>query len=415
MLRNFLILSFISASIFAAERVPVDRAIEIALENNPNIRNAGLEVEKAQERLAAQKTRRLPGLSFEAIGSEALNRLTFDVKEGSKTTHLEISRTFNMFAIAKVTQPITQIHKINLGIGLREASLAEEKEKQRSARQAIAREVKAAYANVVAAEAYADAAQDAVATYEEVEREVTVRVSQKSALEADRLDAAARLAATRATALTAVNTLATAKDQLNYLVGREIDVTPMDAAIIEPAEGTIAARPDVREAELRVQQAKLDARLKAADRIPDVSLMVSRMTPIHFDVLPTNITSAALTISYEPWTWGRRSAELAEKRRSIEQAENALRDRQAAAAVEIAAQRRKVQEAAAQVAVRHLELEATRERLRVTRARFHERAARQDEMYSATAALTQAAARKQEAISGYFIARADYEKAIGEQ
>lgn len=426
-MRKFFLLLLMPAAAFAAQPMSVDQAVAAAIKNNANAQNARLEVEKGQARVFEQKTHRYPQIKTDAYGSESLNRLSFDFKEGvfgtypgtgpipNKDTHINLARTFNTFVLTQASQPLTQLHKINLGIRMSEAALAADKESERAARQAIAREVKAAYFQVLTAKSYAEAAKEAVGVYDEVNREMTVRVSQKSALEADRMDAAARLAGARATLLSAENNLASAQDQLNYLVGADVDVLAQAGVAEQPAPATIDQRPDVRKAELQVEAAQLDAKLKADDRIPDVSIAVSHATPIHFDVLPQNLTTASLVVSWEPFTWGRRSAEIAEKRLAAAQAENALRDRRAAAQVEVAARRRKMEEAAAQIEVRQLEYEATRERLRVTRARFIERAARPDEMYSASAALSQAAARNQEAISAYWTARADYEKAIGEE
>lgn len=427
MLKKLLILWFLPATLFASEKMTVEQAVAAALQNNANVRNAGLEVEKGEAQLRAQKTRRYPAFNVDAFGSESLTHLSLTFDKGSlgtfpstgpipdKDTRIDLARTFNTFVIARVSQPLTQLYKINLGVQLGEAALAADKEQQRAARQAIAREVKRAYFNALTAGSYAAAAQEAVTTYEEVARETSERVSQKTALEADRLDAEARLASAKATALSASNALATAKDQLAYLVGQDIDVVPIESGNRQLATGNVDQRPDVRAAELQLQQAKLDAKIKRADRIPDVSLTVSRTTPLNIDVLPQNLTSAALTVSYEPFTWGRRSAELAQKLHTAEQAENVVRDRRAAAAVEIAAQRRRVEEAEAQAIVRRLEVDAARERLRVTKTKFHEQAARSDEMYGASAALTQAVAREQDAISAYWTARADYDKAIGEE
>ena len=423
------LLFFVPGTLYAAEPMTVERAVAAALEHNANIRNAQLEIAKSERGLEAQKTHRLPSFSFDALGSEALNRISLDFREGAfgtfpatgpipnKDTHVELARTFSTFAVARVTQPITHLHKINLGVRLSEATVAVDKEQQRAARQAIAREVKNAYFQVVAAQAFVDAAKEAVNVHEEVDREMNVRVSQQSALEADRMDATARLASARATAASAANTLASAQDQLNYLVGTEVEVTPIASGNWQPPTGNpgVDQRPDIRKAALQLDAARLDAKLKSADRIPDVSLSVSRTTPIHVDVLPDNLTSAAVVVSWEPFTWGRRSAELAQKRLIVEQAENTLADKRAIAAVEIAAQRRKLEDATAQIGVRHLELEATRERLRVTKVKFEQHAARPDELFAASASLTQAAARQQEAVSAYWTARADYEKAIGEE
>ena len=426
MLKKIFILLFVPASLLAAEPMTVDQAVATALRNNANVQNAQLEVEKGQTRLEAAKTKRLPQVKFEALGSEALTPLSLTIEKGAfgdfegtgpipnNDTKIELARTFNTFALTTVSQPITQLYRINLGVQLRESSLASDQEQAREARQAIAREVKSAYYNVLAAESYASAAREAVTTYEEVTRQMTVRVSQKSALEADRLDATARLAATKATLLSAENTLATAKDQLNYLVGAEIDVMPVVVQSEVAQAGDVSKRPDVRTAQLQLEQARLDAKMKRAERIPDVSLTVSHATPINFDVLPSHMNTAGITISYEPITWGRRSAEFAEKRHAVEQAENSLRDRRAYATLEINAKRRKLEEASLDITVKQLELETARERMRVTHARFQERAARQDEMYAASANVTQAVALKQQAISAYWTARADYEKAIGE-
>ena len=396
----------------SAEQLTLDQAVAAALEHNANVKNAQLEIEKAQTRVAAAKTRRLPSLELSLIGGEALNNISIEIEETGD--RVDLARTFSMFGIARITQPVTQLHAIGLGIKLNEAALAADRERERAARIAVAREVKSAYFAVLSARGYAEAMQESVTAWEEVEREMNVRVSQKAALEADRLDASARLASTKLAALSANNALATAKDQLNYLVGRPVDVVDVTELAKMPA-GAVENRPDVREAELLVEQAKLDWKLKNAERIPEVALMVSSATPFNNDRLPNNMTSAGITMSYEPFTWGRREAQIREKRHALEQAENALRDRKSIAEIEIAAKQRKVEESAAQIAVRRLEAEAARERLRVTKTKFQQQAARLDEMFNANASLAQTAAREQEAISAYWTARADYEKAIGQE
>lgn len=412
MKRIALLLLVLAATTLSAEPLTLDQAVAAALENNANVRNAQLEVEKAQTRVLATRTRRLPAFEMSMIGGEALNNISIEIEETGE--RIDLSRTFSMIGIARITQPITQLHSINLGIKLNEAAVAADKERERAARVAVAREVKSAYFAVLSARGYAEAMQESVTAWEEVEREMNVRVSQKAALEADRLDATARLAATRLSALSANNALATAQDQLEYLVGREVEVVDV-AEMVKMPEAAAANRPDVREAELLVEQARLDWKLKNAERIPEIALMVSSATPFNNDRLPRNMTSAGITMSYEPFTWGRREAQLREKRHAVEQAENALRDRKAAAEVEIAARMRKVEESAVQIAVRRLESEAARERLRVTKTRFQQQAARLDEMFNANATLATTAARQQEAISAYWTARADYEKAVGEE
>jgi len=405
-----------ATSAIAGETVTLDEAIERAIAHNANVQNARIEIEKGQTRIDAMRTKRLPQMSLSIVGGEALNNISIEIEDDRRNTRVDLGRTFSMFGVARISQPITQQHAIGLGIRMHEASLAMHKENERAARLAITREVKNAYFAVLSARAYADATEEAVTAWEEVEREMIVRVAAQAALEADRLDAAARLASTRLAALSANNALASAKDRLQYLVGAEVDVDAMHIPeLVALAKSNADARPDVREAQLRVEQAQLDLRLQYADRIPDVALTVSSAMPFNNDNLPRNMTSAGITMSWEPFTWGRQKAEVAEKQHAITQAQNVLRDTQNAAALEIALRERKVAEAAAELAVRRLEVEASRERLRVTKTKFQQQAARPDEMFHASASLTQAAAREQEAIANLRTARADYEQAIGQE
>lgn len=127
------------------------------------------------------------------------------------------------------------------------------------------------------------------------------------------------------------------------------------------------------------------------------------------------MTSAGISMSYEPLMWRRRGRELAEKRLALEQAEHALRDTEAAANAEIAMLRRNVTEGAAQIGVRRMETDAVRERLRITTVKFQQKTARPEQLLDAEASLTSAAAREQEAIAAWWTARADYEQAIGKE
>src|SRR5262249_44012781 len=89
----------------------------------------------------------------------------------------------------------------------------------------------------------------------------------------------------------------TQKEQLNRLMGREPD-TPFD---VDPAGATdfalpdlkqayaqaIESRPETRLARLQAKRAELDRRLKAAERIPDVSLAMTTVAAVNLnDVLP---------------------------------------------------------------------------------------------------------------------------------
>jgi outer membrane protein TolC len=140
------LLILIAGAASAAERLTVDQAVAAALAHNASVASARLEVEKAQTRIDAARTKRLPSLNVDAMGGEALSNLSIEVRDGAgDTTRVDLARTFNLFAVVRLTQPITQLHAINLGVKMQETSLAADRERERAARLVVTREVKRAY------------------------------------------------------------------------------------------------------------------------------------------------------------------------------------------------------------------------------------------------------------------------------
>ena len=83
MIRNFLltVVLLLPASVSAqgippgpTEVLSLEQAVALALENNRTVKNAELEVSKAEDRLAVARTHRLPSLNFNAFSSLLFNR-----------------------------------------------------------------------------------------------------------------------------------------------------------------------------------------------------------------------------------------------------------------------------------------------------------------------------------------------------
>ncbi|HET8772960.1 MAG TPA: TolC family protein, partial [Thermoanaerobaculia bacterium] len=115
----------------SAEELTLEQAVAAALEKNAGVQNAQLEIEKAQTRIDAAKTRRLPAFEVSMIGGEALNNISIEIEETGD--RIDLARTWSMIGVARITQPLTQLHSINLGVKLHEASLAADRERERAA------------------------------------------------------------------------------------------------------------------------------------------------------------------------------------------------------------------------------------------------------------------------------------------
>ncbi|HMV85816.1 MAG TPA: TolC family protein, partial [Blastocatellia bacterium] len=105
--------------------------------------------------------------------------------------------------------------------------------------------------------------------------------------------------------------------------------------------------------------------------------------------------------------------ELAEKSRTIEQAEQAERETESAVIVEVNSQFRKLQQAQRLLAIGRLAEETAREQLRVASNRYTAQAALLKDVLHAQTALADANHQYNQALLAFWTARADFEKAIG--
>jgi len=405
----------------------LDEAVRLALANNRQIANANLEAGKASDRLTAVRTQRLPRVNFDVFSSVTLNRLTFDFREGifgtypgigpvpAADTKVTLARTLDNFALLRVTQPLTQLRQVSIATRMAGNAAKAHAEDARDQTNRVVADVKRLYYSMQQTRAAMEAANAAVSTLREIEKIATRHFEEKTILRADLLDVQARLAAARATAATVTDAYALERERMALLVGAGsfTDPDPPRPVPENDEAPPQLARPDLAKAKLGIAIAEDDVRLERAKRTPDVSLIGSYVAPSTAGVLPKHIAAVTLTVSYEPFTWGRRAAEAAEKRKALEQARNTELDAQLAAAVEINDAHRRLSTARLSIAAREAERDAAEERLRIVRERFANEAALVKDVLERQAGATEAESRLIEATESYWIARADVERALG--
>jgi outer membrane protein TolC len=418
------------------ERLSLDTAIRLALENNRQLQSARLQVLKADEDIEVARTRRLPVFNIEVQASQLLTPVDFGFPQGafgeypdtgpipSADTTVSVPRQLTYYVSSQLSQPITQLFQINLGIDSAVAARGIEEEQAKSQRLSVTNSVKRLYFAILQTESAIDATEQAIALYRELDRTLDVRVAQKVALRADALDVQFRLAQEQLTRTTHVNTLASQKEQLNQLLGRDVRtdfvVEPVAALSIAEIDLNVArgialeSRPDVREARLKVEQADLDRRMTKAERIPDISFAMSYTSNFNIDVMPQNLAGVGLQLKWEPFDWGRRGRQLAAKSHTVEQARLALRDIEDRVVLEVNSRFRALAEKRALLNVAQMAQVATREKLRVKTNQYQVQAALLPDVLQLRAEQANSDDLYQQALLAFWTAKADFEHAVGE-
>jgi len=425
------------APVAITQRLTLDRAIQLAVENNRQIQTAALQLQKANEDVEVARTHRLPVFDIQGQAAQLLTPVDFAFPQGAfgefpgvgpipaTDTDVSVPRQLTYYFSSQVSQPITQLFRIGLGIDSARATSALEQEHLNAQRLSVTNSVKRLYFAILQSESALDSTEQAIALYRELDRTLEVRVAQKVALRADSLDVQFRLAKEELTRTTYQNTLASQKEQLNQLLGRDVrtdfvvePVTALSIAEVDVEAARTRAlenRPDLREARLKVEQADLDRRLKKADRIPELSVAVSYSSYFNIDVMPTNLATAGLQLKWEPFDWGRKGHELAAKTHTVTQARLAVRDTEDRIIVDVNNRFRTLSEKRALLNVARMAQATSREKLRVKTNQYQVQAALLPDVLQLRTEQASSDDQYQQALLAFWTAKADFENAIGEE
>lgn len=415
-----------------AEELTLEQAIAIALRDNRQVKNAQLAISKAGDELAATRTLRLPSMNLYALASQQLVKQDASVDNSSSSIIPGVGPFFSISTPRKPTaifageilQPLSQQHRI--GLNIEQAGLARdvESEKLRQINQSTINQLKQNYYGILQTQSALDSLLEAIRYYRELDRVMGDNVAQQVSLKADSLEVKTRLAKAEYEALNLTNQLATAKEQLNNQLGRDVrtefrvaavpDVNGFDGDLPLARSRALEQRPEVREVRLKVKQAEVARRIKKSEYIPDVSLGFTYMNFRNFDqVVPKNSASIGVVVKWEVFDWGRKKNQLAEKDHAIEQARNALHEAESLVLIEVGDKFRKLQQTRQALVVAQLNQETGRENIRVSTNKYKVKAVLLSDVLQTQATLADADYQYQQALLAYWTARADYEKAIG--
>jgi outer membrane protein TolC len=423
-------------STLCAQIISLAEAVRAVEANNRAIHVAELEHEKALGEVKAASTNRFPIFSVTALGSQPLSQLGITLERGSlgvypfdgpipgKTTTLEDPLRFGFIGYASVAQPLTQQHKIGLGIDLTRVGAEAASEQLRAKRQAVVNEVRRLYYGIAQAESGRKTLHATVDFLQQLDRETNQQVVQRVALQADLLAVKAQLAQAEYALLKMDDPIQTQKEQLNRLMGRPID-TPfeIDQASIVDTEGVslqdayaeaLASRPEIRLARIQQRKAELERRLKSAERIPDVSLSLIALRTVNFSsTLPNNLSSVGIQAAWDVFDWGKKREQLEIKREAEAQAALELREAEALVMVDVGHQYRRIIEARKELDLARALQSSSIEAFRVARNRYLQRETMLSDVVKVQSSLAEADHHYTQALMNLATAQADFEKALG--
>jgi len=409
----------------------LDQALDIALQENRVLNNAAMDVDKAADSVAAERTKRLPKLDLGVSETYNLTSQEYTYEAGTfglvPTEDVKITshEGFTTIVSASVKQPLTDLYRIGLSIDQFEISEDIADQDLRSRRQAIIRDVKDAYYNILKTQNDLVSTESSIAFYRELDQLVDRYYAEQTVLKYETMEVKSRLARAEHDAFRERNRLDTQKEKLNKLLGRDVasrytvgSVGIDRLSVPQLAEAEAAAieqRPEISATRLKLKHAQYGYRIKKSEYIPHIDLQYRYTRLYNTEFIPDKESAIGLTARWEFYDWGRKSQDLSKKTLAIRQAHNEIEEAEAQVIIEVNHRMRELEDARNLVAVTAITQEAAQEKRRVLMNQYRQQTVLLDDVLKAERDLSLSNTEHHNAQLSVWTARSELQKAMGEE
>ncbi|PIX25581.1 MAG: hypothetical protein COZ69_02755 [Deltaproteobacteria bacterium CG_4_8_14_3_um_filter_45_9] len=426
---GFILLAMVSIGVVWAQDsqkpLTLEESVKIALERSLTIHSAVEGVSGSEYRRKEAITNFLP-LWTGQYSYTRYNSLTVVGSGSSVFGGVESTRDVFNFS-TNVNQPVftgglnlANYRSAKLGVDLSKVNVE-------TVKRDLVLQVRVGYFNILRAEKFLDVAQQQVKQFE-AQLEVTkaffdVGIVPKN----DVLQAEVRLANARQTLIKAGNDLAVAKSSFNILLRREINA-PLDVVDIlaykpfpmgfeASLEEALRLRPEVKAAQLNIDQAKEGVKAVRSGYFPTISLnggynRLSDIVGLNGDIKSERWTVQALaTITL--WNWGNTSFKVGENKVKVTQAEDLKTQLIESITLEVKSDYLNMLVAEKNLSVAEKAIEQAEENLRMNEERYKYQVATATDVLDAVTLLAQARVNYYGALSDFNVAQAQLERGMG--
>jgi outer membrane protein TolC len=243
----------------------------------------------------------------------------------------------------------------------------------------------------------------------------------------DVLQAEVRLANARQALVRTENDLAAAKSSFNILLRREIN-TPLEVVDIlayqsfplgfeASLEEALRQRPEVKTAQLIIDQAKENVKIAKSGYFPTVSLSgnynrLSEEPMLNGDMKNERWTVQALA-TFTLWNWGNTAFKVGENKVKVTQAEDSKNQLIESITLEVKNDYLNLLVAGKNIKVAETAIEQAEENLRMNEERYKYQVATQTDVLDAVVLLAQTRVNYYGALSDFNVAKAQLERSMG--
>jgi outer membrane protein len=419
------------------EVLTLDAAISLARSNNRDLKQSGFNVGKQREALGAAKSELYPRFDASVLAAQLLTPINFTINAGQlgtfpatgpipgSDTNLHTPARPIAIALVTATQPLTQLFRIRLFVSEQRLNIDAARLSLDEREQKLIDDVRQAYYEVLESQSQHESQESALKYLQELQQVTERRFVQQAALEADALSVKSEVAKAIYQLTTIDDTLADRKEVLNHLLGRNLQTDfsvesatasfPEDQDLTAARATALEHRPEIKQAANRLSQAELQTKIERTRYIPDIAIQASYLSPANINFLPQNIGSVGALLTWQPWDWGKKHHNVQQDVLSEKQAALSVEDTREQVLLDVDSHFRRLREARAHMAVIEAARNADIERLRNRQEAYARQSILLSDLLRQQASVADVEDQYRQAIFEYWKARADFQKALGEE
>jgi len=420
-----------------AKTLTLEEAVSLARLQNRELKQAGLEIHKQKEAFGEAKTHLYPRFDTYVLASELLTPLDFTIRAGTlgtfsatgpipaKDSVIHTPARPVAIASATVTQPLTQLIRIDLSIKQQklESQLSQQNYFERE--QELVNEVRRAYYAILQSQSELESQRALLVYVEELQQLTGRRLHQEAVLKADSL----RITAQRSKALYQLtviqNALADQKEALNHLLGRDLqaEVTvemvpaslPEESSLQEARKSATEKRPEIKAETIKKERAALETKIEKTRYIPDISVQANYLTAPNISFLPQNVGAVGVLLTWQPWDWGQKRHNIAQKVDAENQAQLSIDNVKDQVLQEVDSSFRRLREARELLTAAQAARDAEAEKLRNEMDAYSHQTVLLSDLLQQQSSVASAEDQYRQGLLAFWRARADFERALGEE
>jgi outer membrane protein TolC len=421
----------------SAKPLTLEEALSLARSHNRELKQAGLEIHKQQDAFSEAKTQLYPRFDTYFLASELLTPLDFTIKSGTfgsfpatgpiPAKDSQIHTPARPVAIASVTatQPLTQLLRIDLAIKQQKLGVELSQQSYFVREQDLVNEVRRGYYAILQSQSKIESQRVLLAYLEELQQVTGRRLQQQAVLKADSL----RIVAQRSKAsyqLTVIqDALADQKEALNRLLGRDLQTDfavetlptslPEESSLQQARKFALETRPEIRVETIKKEKATLDTRIEKTRYIPDISIQANYLTAPNISFLPQNLGAVGVLLTWQPWDWGQKRHNIAQKLDAEKQAQLSIDSVREQILQEVDSTFRRLREARELLMAAQAARDAENEKLRNEMDAYSNQAILLSDLLQQQSSVANAEDQYRQGLLAFWKARADFERALGEE